>query len=415
MNKSILFLPRLRRGLWNFFARQFMLYCVIALEIAGWIGRKRRPIGDRGCEIMLTGRFDSKNWILAHLVPLAQSKECSRLWMVSTNPVPEIPKVEAIYPPKWMIKSFGATPSRLLIFLWAAIRKRPHVVGGFHLIYNGIAAAIVGRLAGAKSIYFCVGGTEVDNEGIADEPNCFMKTKAADVKLRSRRLKIVSSFDLIITMGSRAAKFFRNNGINTDIYVVSGGIDAKRFYPRREEASIDIIFVARLSAEKRIDVFLQAVRLVADKLPDVKVMIIGDGDLRDELQRQAKELAIDQNVNFAGHRDDVDNLLRGAKVFVLTSDLEGLALSVIEAMMCGLPAVVSDVGDLADLVEDGVNGYLVPRRHPELFAKRLVELLSDVDKLMSFSQAARKSALQYETQATIKRWDDIITSFRNHS
>ena len=80
--------------------------------------------------------------------------------------------------------------------------------------------------------------------------------------------------------------------------------------------------------------------------------------------------------------------------------------------MSGLPAVVSDVGDLADLVEDGVNGYLFPRRSPKLFADRLVELLSDEAKLTSFSQAARQSAMRYETQATIERWNGILAGFR---
>ena len=65
--------------------------------------------------------------------------------------------------------------------------------------------------------------------------------------------------------------------------------------------------------------------------------------------------------------------------------------------MCGLPAVVSDVGDLGDLIEHGVNGYLVPRRSPQLFADRLVELLSDEAKRRAFSLAAHRSAMQYET------------------
>ena len=81
--------------------------------------------------------------------------------------------------------------------------------------------------------------------------------------------------------------------------------------------------------------------------------------------------------------------------------------------MCGLPAVVSDVGDLGDLVEDGINGYLVPRRCPEKFAARIIELLTDEKKLNYFSKAARDSALKYSTQATTEKWNHIITSFRS--
>jgi glycosyltransferase involved in cell wall biosynthesis len=77
-------------------------------------------------------------------------------------------------------------------------------------------------------------------------------------------------------------------------------------------------------------------------------------------------------------------------------------------MMSGLPAVVSDVGDLGDLIEDGVNGYLVPRRCPEAFAERIIELLQDERKLAALSKAARRSALRYEMAEAVRQWDNIL-------
>lgn len=410
--EALSFKRRLRRWWWHFAVRQITLLSEIAIVVAGWIGRRRRPIGPDGCEIMLTGRFDSDNWILAHLGPLSASKECSHLWMVSTNPVPELPKVTAIYPPKWLMRVAGATQARLLTFLWAAIRKRPHVVGGFHLSFNGITAAIVGRLAGAQSMYFCVGGPpEVCDGGVHSENGLFAAMETADAVVENRLLRFVSRNDLVITMGTRTVRFFQDKGVNTDFHVISGGIDSIRFRPAEETPSYDLILSGRLARVKRIDVFLRAVRYVAERFPEVKAAIIGDGELRGELEQMMVELGIGRNVTFAGHQNDVHDWLRSAKIFVLTSDSEGLSLSMMEAMMSGLPAVVSDVGDLGDLVENGVNGYLVPRRSPELFAERLVELLSDEEKLEAFSQAARRSAMRYETQATIQRWDNILADF----
>jgi glycosyltransferase involved in cell wall biosynthesis len=386
----------------------------MALVVAGWIGRRRRPVDEQGYEIMLTGRFDSDNWILAHLGPLSASKECSRLWMVSADPVPTMPKVVAIYPPKWLKRVVGAVQARLLTFLWAAVRKRPHVVGGFHLSVNGVVAAIVGRLVGARSMYFCVGGpTEVRDGGIHCDDNIFAKMETVDAVVEKRLIGIVSKFDTVITMGSGAVSYFRAKGIDTDFHIVSGGIDPVRFQPAKEMPSIDLIMTGRLVAIKRIDIFLLAIKRVLSDLPDVRVVIVGDGKLRKELHQFAAELNIGRNINFVGHQDDVENWLCRSKVFVLTSDSEGLPLSMMEAMMSGLPAVVSDVGDLGDLVEDGVNGYLVPRRSPDLFADRIVELLTDARKLKAFSQAARRSALRYETQSTIQRWDNILANYRN--
>ena len=207
---------------------------------------------------------------------------------------------------------------------------------------------------------------------------------------------------------TRAMEFFRQQGVHTGLHVVTGGIDAKRFAPDGMPRSTDLVFAGRLAPIKRIDVFLRTVALVADKLPNVSATIVGDGELRQELEQLVGELGLEQRVLFAGHQPDVDSWLKRAKVFVLTSDSEGLALSLIEAMMCGLPAVVSDIGELGDLVEDGLNGYLVQRRSPGAFAERICALLQNEDKLAAFSGAARQAALRHETGRVARRWDEIL-------
>ena len=414
VNRSISIRRRLRIWLRHFIVRQIALLSVISLVIARTIGRRSKSTNDGECEILLTGRFDSDNWIIAFLEPFSASKHCSRLWMVSTNPVPAIPKVAVIYPPQWLMKTSGLVPARLLTFAWVAIRKRPYIVGGFHIMVNGIVAVIVGRLVGARSMYFCVGGpAEVCNGGVHLANSYFEKKETDNTVVESRLLKVVAASDMIITMGSRALKFFRDKGIDTDIHVVSGGIDPKRFQPTTKGiTTIDLIMTGRIVPVKRIDIFLQALKIVMDKLPEVRAVVVGEGVLLNNLQQLAVDLGIDNNVNLLGYQDDLISWLQKSKIFVLTSDSEGLSLSMMEAMMCGLPAVVSNVGDLGDLVEDGINGYLVPRRSPELFAERIIELLTDAEKLKAFSLAAHSSALRYTTEAATAKWDHIIESYR---
>jgi glycosyltransferase involved in cell wall biosynthesis len=416
LNKSTTFHKRLRRLLWHFIARQFTLLFTTSLTFITWFCRSRRRnlISGEGCEIMLTGRFDSENWIVNHLGPLSASSECSRVWMVSTNPVPPIPKVTAIYPPKWLIKIFGVTQARLLIFLLEAMRKKPHFVGGFHIIVNGIMAVAIGRLTGARSIYFCVGGpAEIRDGGIHSADNSyFVKMETADKVVEKRLLKIISMSDIIITMGTKAVDFFRDKGINADFHVVSGGIDSTRFYPIQKRPTTDLIWTGRLVEVKRIDVLLHTIKQVAHKFPELKTVIVGNGKLLDEMRSLSTELGINNNVNFIGHQNKIEDWLHDSKIFVLTSDSEGLSLSMMEAMMCGLPVVVSDVGDLSDLVDNGTNGYLVPRRSPKIFAERIIELLSKDQKLQEFSRAAHNSAMQYETKTTIQHWNNIISSYR---
>jgi len=93
---------------------------------------------------------------------------------------------------------------------------------------------------------------------------------------------------------------------------------------------------------------------------------------------------------------------------VLSSDSEGLPLSVIEAMTAGLPVIVSHVGDLPDLIEDGVNGFLVKERTAQAFSEKIVALLRDDALRTRFSEAARRAARQYSIEASARKWDAIL-------
>ncbi|MHC4295366.1 MAG: glycosyltransferase family 4 protein [Planctomycetota bacterium] len=406
------FRRRVRRWFFHCAMRALTLVHCIALTVARCVGRRRRVRSKgSGLNILLTGRLDSDNWIVAHLGPLAKSKECSGVWMVSTNPVPHLDKVTGIYPPRWMVKILGVTPARLLTFIWIAIRMRPDIVGGFHMLINGMVAAVTGHLTGARTMYFCVGGpAEVLDGGVWGEGNYFAKMETPDPVVERRLLKTVSAFDAVITMGTRTVEFFKEKGVDTAFGVVSGGIDSSKYSPTGAAPQIDIVTTGRLVEIKRIDIFLEAVKYASRRIPEIRAVVVGDGPLREALVQTARNLGIGNCVRFVGHQENVAQWLGKSKIFVLTSDSEALSLSAIEAMMCGLPAVVSDVGDMVDLIAHGVNGYLLPRRAPRVFADCIVELLQDERKLEAFSRAGRFSAMRYEKTRATQQWDEILAN-----
>ena len=387
-----------------------MLVQNAALWVAGFLGGRPRK-RTRGCgyRILLTGRFESDNWVLAHLRPLSASERCSRLQVVTTYRLPAIHKVEAIYPPRWLVMAVGQTFARLAVFAWVAVRTRPDIVGGFHLLINGLVTVVVARLVRARSLYFCVGGPgEMIDGGVWQENKFFAKMLTPDPVVERRLLRAVAACDLIVTMGSRAKQFFRHNGVESDIHVISGGIDAKQFVPGNGTRSIDLIIVGRVVEIKRIDVCVNAIRHVVDRMGSISAVVVGDGPLRAYLERLSADLGVSGCVSFVGHQENVPEWLNRSKVFVLTSDSEGLSLALMEAMMCGLPAIVSNVGELGELVQDGINGFLVERRQPGQFADRLVMLLTDEQRLSAFSCAARRSAMRYETSSAVREWDRIL-------
>jgi len=177
-----------------------------------------------------------------------------------------------------------------------------------------------------------------------------------------------------------AREFEAATGI-TGTSVIYNGIDIDRFTPRLgrggEDREIKVISVGRLSPGKRFDILIEAARIVADALPQVRFLIVGDGDQRAELEEQAAKGLPDDAIRLLGHRTDVPDILRGARVFAMSSDAEGLPLSVIEAMACGLPVVATAVGGLQELVRHGENGFLVPAGRPDELAKALIRVLRD--------------------------------------
>jgi glycosyltransferase involved in cell wall biosynthesis len=394
-------------------ARALLGVHAMMMFTATLLGPRRKEIGEEGVDILLTGTFHSGNWILSHLRPLSLSRGCRRVRVVTHFPIPPLDKVEVIVPGARLSRLLGDVPARLLTFICVALRSRPHAVGGFHLLVNGLIASLLARAGGGRSIYFCVGGpAEVQGGGILSENRLFEKLRAPDLRVESMLLRGISEFDLVVTMGSRARAFFRERGVIGDVRVISGGIDADRFGSGSGPPVWDVVFVGRLAPIKQIDLLLRALAIVKREIPGIRAVIVGDGPQRQELETLAATLGLRDTVEFAGQRADVSPILGRSRVFVLTSKTEGLSLALMEAMMAGLPAVVSDVGDLGDLVRDRENGYLVGVQTPDSFAERIIAILKDRALCRKFSEAARFAARRHETRCVVRQWDEVLASWR---
>ncbi|MEN6372113.1 MAG: glycosyltransferase family 4 protein [Armatimonadota bacterium] len=158
-----------------------------------------------------------------------------------------------------------------------------------------------------------------------------------------------------------------------------------------DAASEVILTVARLTAVKGIETLVRAVPIIAERHPNVKVLIAGDGPDRQTLAELA-ERAADGRVVFLGHRRDVPQLLAAADVVAIPSLSEGHPLILIEAMASKKPVVASSVGGLADTLRDGDTGVLVPPADPKALAEGIVSVLDSPDLVSRLSQSARRYA-----------------------
>lgn len=176
----------------------------------------------------------------------------------------------------------------------------------------------------------------------------------------------------------------------------AAGPDVELFEPGRPTA----ICVASLRPKKGHAHLLEAFRQVLLSVPAARLLLIGEGPLRDELKALARARGLGDAVLFAGYRPDVTDLLKSADVFVLSSLEEGMPNALLEAMSVGLPSVVTDVGGVSEVVDDQRTGFLVPPAAPEAMAPRLAALLADVDLRRRQGAEARR---RYEERFTLER------------
>ncbi len=406
---------RARTFVWRMFLRLLVTVLALLTSVFEMLTPSRRKLPESGIKILLTGTFYSDNWIVTHLRPLAAASAVAEVRMVSSTPLPEIDGVTPIYPSSRVTRIFGSTGARFITLARENFTWHPDIIGGFHLLLNGLIAQLLARLCSRHCIYFCGGGVrEVEGGGHRTENRLFKKLNYSSLYVEKRLLGMAVKFDFLITMGLSVKQLFVSHGATGTVEAVPGGFDAEIYRPASTAPTYDLVTVGRLSSVKRVPLLLQAVALLNSRGYDCSAAIVGDGPDMRELRELAADLRITDRVRFAGWQSEVNEWLRQSKVFTLTSESEGLSQAMVQAMLCGLPVVVSNVGDLSDLVVDGKNGVLVDDQSASGFAAAYESILSDDERARSMSGEARSSATNLDFGSVSARWDSILRSKGNH-
>jgi glycosyltransferase involved in cell wall biosynthesis len=206
------------------------------------------------------------------------------------------------------------------------------------------------------------------------------------------------------------------------IEVIPNGVDLQRYGRALDEAALRrkigldpsrryITTVARFHPVKDHRTLFHAFAEVAPVRPDVDLLLAGDGQLRESLEKLAHDLHIDERVHFLGVRGDVADLLRASDIFALTSVSEAASITLLEAMASGLPVVVTAVGGNPEIVREGIDGLLAPRGDSHAVATALLRLLDDGRLAMAMGQAgAERVRTQYRLDDTIERYYSLYAA-----
>lgn len=200
-------------------------------------------------------------------------------------------------------------------------------------------------------------------------------------------------------------------------YVPGVGLDAS-YYQSREDDDVRrqlgiapetfvITCIAELIARKNHAQLLAAVeRLVAAKRR-VHCLLVGDGELEEELKLQVKDWGLDSYVQFLGNREDIPQILSVSDVSVLFSKHEGLPRSIMEAMAAGIPVIASNIRGNHDLIEHGRNGFLVPVANVEATVAALKKLDEQPGLRMRMGKINKKRAMQYDISRILPQMERI--------
>lgn len=163
------------------------------------------------------------------------------------------------------------------------------------------------------------------------------------------------------------------------------------------EAAFVMVTASRLVAWKRVDRAVAALPAIVREIPTALLLIVGDGDERARLERQAAELGVSGHVLFAGGvpQQQVQRYLHAADLFLALADLTNVGNPLLEAMACALPIVAVDGGDTRDLIADGITGRLLPTGDPRGVAAAAVELARDVGLRKRLAEGARRYAEEH--------------------
>jgi glycosyltransferase involved in cell wall biosynthesis len=168
--------------------------------------------------------------------------------------------------------------------------------------------------------------------------------------------------------------------------------------------------VGRLVPEKGVDVFLQAAALALGVVPHARFLVVGDGPMREDLERRAHSLGIAESVTFTGFRADAPHVIAGLDVLAVPSRSDGSPLVVCEAMAAGIPVVASRVGGLPDLVQDGRTGLLVQPGQAEDLARAMVSLQLDLTAAKELGTRGREVAATRTHAHLVDRMEALYRS-----
>ena len=216
--------------------------------------------------------------------------------------------------------------------------------------------------------------------------------------------------DGVILQTKRCMEFFPQ-GVRKKAIILKNPVNPVFFRePYRGEREKTIVAVGRVDENKNHEMLIRAFAGIADEFPEYRLIIYGDGDKRSDLLKLTRELKLEDRISLPGNIDNVADAIYKTRVFVLSSNTEGMPNTLIEAMILGLTVVSTDCpcGGPAELIVHGVNGLLSPVKDVNAMKENLQYVLNDLHRADEMSHEASKTSDIYDVNKVYLEWEKYL-------
>jgi glycosyltransferase involved in cell wall biosynthesis len=174
--------------------------------------------------------------------------------------------------------------------------------------------------------------------------------------------------------------------------------------------------VGRLAHTKGLSYLIEAFSKVKEKIPSAHLVLFGDGDCRAELEQQASNLSCRDSIHFLGHRDNIEQLMKGMDIFILSSIAEGMPRAILEAMASGIPCIATEAGGIPEIINSPDVGLLVPPMDENALAEAMITLANTPkQKLKDLIENARERVLTiFNHDVVTKKLENTYEIEMNH-
>jgi L-malate glycosyltransferase len=281
-----------------------------------------------------------------------------------------------------------------------------------HLPVAGTLGRIAGRLAGVPVVY-------TEHNRMENYRSMTRQAALATWRLQSR---------VIAVSNAVAASIGRHAGDRVPVSVVRNGVDVDHFRRREGSAALRLTLglpanaplvgtVAVFRQAKRLDVWLEAAAIIRRELPDARFVLVGDGPLRDQVDKEIRRHGLGGVVLLPGLLTDVRPYLGSLDLFMMSSDVEGLPVAVLEAMAMECPVLSTAVGGVPEVIRHGETGVLVPPGNAVALATAATDIFRSPESGLAMGRRAREQVIcEYSIQRMTRNleslYDEVLVGAR---